>query len=339
MTQSGRSAQRPFPSVLATKLNRVTEDSGMFDLPIRTLVLVVSVTILACSAELPDQTSNRLVAIGDLHGDIESARRAFQLAGAIDQSDQWVGKDLTVIQLGDTIGRSYQDREVLDFLLALQLKAASGGGQLHLLIGNHEVFAARLELRWVHDDAYESFASIPGLDLDDPRLADVPQHQRPRGAALLPGGHYATQLSDHSAVLRVGDTIFAHGGVTPHWAKYGIDQINEDVERWFKGETDEPVSTLGMDPGNFDDSVMQSRHFSREVADCEMLGESLRILGANRMVVAHTVHQSITSKCDGRVWAIDTGMSRYYGGPIEVLEIVGDSNVSVVRTATTSLAP
>ena len=194
------------------------------------------------------------------------------------------------------------------------------------------MFGARLELRWVHEDAYEAFASTPGQNLSDPRLADIPQHQRPRGAALLPGGHYARQLADFHAVLRVGDTIFAHGGVTPHWAKYGIDQINEDVGKWFSGETDEPVSTLGMDPGKFDDSVMMSRHFSTEDADCELLGESLEILGAKRMVVAHTVQQSIISKCGERVWAIDTGMSRYYGGPIEVLEILDDTDVSIVKT-------
>lgn len=83
--------------------------------------------------------------------------------------------------------------------------------------------------------------------------------------------------------------------------------------------------------------VLVSRHFSGEYADCDMLGESLQILDAKRMVLAHTVQQTITSKCDGRVWAIDTGMSRYYGGPIEVLEIVDDSVVSVIKAVPDAL--
>lgn len=337
MTQRSRSHQQRFRTKTDHQgCNRVAQKSGTFDPSILALVLVALFTISACSVESPDRSNDRLVAIGDLHGDIGSARQAFRLAGAIDESDRWVGNNLTVVQLGDAIGRSYQDREVLDFLLALQQEAKSSGGKLHLLIGNHEVFGARLELRWVHEDAYDAFASIPGLNLDDPRLADLPVQQRSRGAALLPGGHYARQLSEFPAVLRVGDTVFVHGGVTPHWAKYGIDQINEDVRMWFKGETDEPVSTLGMDPGYFDDNVMQSRHFSNEYADCNMLGESLDILGAKRMVVAHTVQQTITSKCDGRVWAIDTGMSRYYGGPVEILEIASDSVASVVKAARTN---
>jgi hypothetical protein len=48
------------------------------------------------------------------------------------------------------------------------------------------------------------------------------------------------------------------------------------------------------------------------------------------MIVAHTVQPTITPRCDGKVWAVDVGMSRAYGGPIEVLQIVGDEQVSVL---------
>jgi hypothetical protein len=49
------------------------------------------------------------------------------------------------------------------------------------------------------------------------------------------------------------------------------------------------------------------------------------------MVVGHTVQEEgITSACGGRVWRIDTGMSSHYGGPLEVLQIEGDS-VRVLR--------
>ena len=76
-----------------------------------------------------------------------------------------------------------------------------------------------------------------------------------------------------------------------------------------------------MDDG---DRPMWTRQFSANVdaGDCAQLGDSLRILGASRMIVAHTVHPEITARCDGRVWAVDVGMSRAYGGRVQVLEIV-----------------
>jgi len=40
------------------------------------------------------------------------------------------------------------------------------------------------------------------------------------------------------------------------------------------------------------------------------------------MVVAHTVQEhGITSACDGKLWRIDVGLAKLYGGPIEVLEL------------------
>ena len=40
----------------------------------------------------------RLVAIGDLHGDMQKARRAFRLGGLVDASDRWAGGTTTAVQ-------------------------------------------------------------------------------------------------------------------------------------------------------------------------------------------------------------------------------------------------
>lgn len=43
--------------------------------------------------------TERLIAIGDLHGDIDKARRAFRLAGLIDDNDRWSGGTTTAVQV------------------------------------------------------------------------------------------------------------------------------------------------------------------------------------------------------------------------------------------------
>jgi len=273
---------------------------------------------------------DRIVAIGDLHADLGVTRRVFQLAGATNERDDWIGGSLTIVQLGDIIGRSDDERQVLDFLFAIRDKAEAGGGAVHVLLGNHEVFGGRVDNQAVGPNPFPGFEGLPGLDLDDPRLQILPPHQRARGAALMAGGPYARRLAEFPTVLRLGDTIFAHGGVVPRWARYGIDRINGEVSRWLMGDGPEPVSSRGVDDG---DTVMWTRQFSAAVDedDCDVLDESLEILGAKRMVVAHTVHPTITSRCDRKVWAIDVGMSRAYGGPIELLEIIDDERLSVLR--------
>ncbi len=274
----------------------------------------------------------RLVAIGDLHADIDAARQAFQLAGATDTAGAWIGGDLTVVQMGDVIGRGSDDLAVLTFVLDMRVKANAAGGMVHVLIGNHEVFAARPDHRWVNPNAFAAFDGLSGLNLRHPRLIRVPANERARSAAFMPGSPYATQISAFPVVLRVGDTVFAHGGVLPMWARYGIDRMNDDVRAWLSGRTDEPLVTQGLDDGSADDGVMWSRHFAAFPEDiaCAMLKESLSILGARRMVVAHTVRPTIVPRCREQVWPIDVGISRYYGGSLQVLEIIDDRVITVI---------
>jgi hypothetical protein len=272
----------------------------------------------------------RVVAIGDIHADLGALRRALRTAGAIDARDEWVGGALTVVQLGDLIGRSDDERPVLDFVFDLQRRARQGGGTVHALVGNHEVMGGRLDNQAVGPNPFPGWESVPDLRRDDPRLRHLHPHERARGAALMPGGPYARRIAEFPVVLKLRETVFVHGGVVPRWARYGIDRINAEVRHWLLGQTPEPDSSLGVDNG---DRVMWTREFSGDVkrADCELLDESLKILGARRMIVAHTVLAEITSACNGRLWAVDVGMSRAYGGRVEVLEILDDSNVRVLR--------
>jgi hypothetical protein len=62
-----------------------------------------------------------------------------------------------------------------------------------------------------------------------------------------------------------------------------------------------------------------------DAAACAPALAALDALGMRRLVVAHTVHrEGITPACGGRVWRVDVGLARHYGGPLEVLELRGD---------------
>jgi hypothetical protein len=58
------------------------------------------------------------------------------------------------------------------------------------------------------------------------------------------------------------------------------------------------------------------------------LAAVLAAYGAQRMVIAHTpILTGIAITNGGRLARIDTGISRYYGGPLTWLEIVGDQMI------------
>jgi hypothetical protein len=70
---------------------------------------------------------------------------------------------------------------------------------------------------------------------------------------------------------------------------------------------------------------------------CPLLAEALAAVGggATRMVVGHTVQGDglITTRCDGRLLLIDTGISTYYGGHASALEVLRDGAATAVYPA------
>ena len=298
--------------------------------PLALAMLLVGLLLAWSPGGAQPTVRGRVVAIGDVHADLGALRTALRVAGAINTADEWIGGGLTIVQLGDLIGRSDDERQVLDFIFDLQPKATRAGGTVHALIGNHEVFGGRLDNQAVGPNPFPAWEGVPGLHRDDPRLRHLPRHARARGAALMPGGPYARRIAQFPVVLKIRNTVFVHGGVVPRWARYGVDRINQEVQQWLLGRAPEPDSALGVDD---EDRVMWTREFSQNVtaAACGQLEESLRILDAQRMIVAHTVHPEITTECDGRVWMVDVGMSRAYGGRVQVLEIVDDKVLRVLR--------
>lgn len=270
----------------------------------------------------------RLVAIGDLHGDFQATRRALRLAGAIDDQDRWIGKDLVVVQTGDQLDRGDEEKKILDLLERLQVEAAAAGGAVHVLNGNHELMNAAGDLRYVTAGGFLDFADVPGVDPSDARASRVPAPMRGRFLAFSPGGPYARKLAARPVILVVGETVFVHGGLSPAHVRRGIDAINGEVQRWLRGEGE-----ISPDILQDDESPVWTRRYCLDPrpTDCQAVREALAAVPAKRLVVGHTVHkEGALSTCDGAVWCIDVGMAAYYGGRPEALEIVGDQ-VRVLR--------
>lgn len=264
----------------------------------------------------------RLVAIGDLHGDLEATRRAFRLAVVIDDRDRWIGGKVVVVQTGDQLDRGDDERAILDFLERVAREAEATGGAVVVLNGNHEVMNVLGDFRYVTEGGFRDFADGAGADLAQARLADLAEHTRGRAAAFAPGGPMARRLATRSIAAVVGSTAFAHGGILPEHVQ-GLRELDAGVRAWMTGdEASKTTVTAIMDP--------QSPVWTRVYADdgdevCRRLSLALVAMGAARMVVGHTVQKKgITSACDGRLWRIDVGLASRYGGAPQVLEIIGD---------------
>lgn len=262
----------------------------------------------------------RVVAIGDLHGDYDATRRALRLAGAIDASDKWAGGKLVVVQTGDQIDRGDDDRKILDLFDRLKAEAVAAGGDVIALVGNHEVMNATFDFRYVTPGAMSSFRERSSRPEVAEVIARLDPAEQGRAAAFAPGGTYATMMARRPVVARVGDDIFVHGGVLPKHVRAGLDRINDGARSWLLGQGKPPAALSA------EDGPLWTRMYSAAPGkeECQMLVEALSLLKAKRMIMGHTVQKpGISPTCDGKGWRIDVGMAKAFGGPIQVLEIAG----------------
>jgi hypothetical protein len=262
----------------------------------------------------------RLVAIGDLHGDLGGARAALRAAGAIDDHDRWIGGDLMIVQTGDVLDRGDDERAILDLIARLEVEARAAGGAFVLLLGNHELMNAAGDLRYVTPAGLRAFDDLAGGGSagaagDSGRLA-----------ALGPGGPYARQLAQHAVITIIGDTVFSHAGVLGPWVTR-IDDVNQTSRCWLDGQDREPPQALAAT-----DSPVWTRAAGTERPDCRAVASALAALAVERMVVGHTVQpHGISSACDDTLWRIDVGLARRYGGPIQVLELTPGAPPRVIH--------
>lgn len=269
-------------------------------------------------------SANRIIAIGDLHGDVYALKRALRLGELIDDKDDWIGGDSVLVQVGDQTDRGDFELEIYSLLEKISKQAEKAGGKVLALLGNHEIMNAVLDFRFVTPAGFSKFSKFT-TPISPPlakQLIKLPKGRKGRSIAFFPGGQLAQLLSNHNVAVIIGESAFVHGGILPKWARYGISKINLETREFLKGNT--PTVPEGIDAS---DGLTWTRKFSLNTGpkECDLLKESLEILGVKRMIVAHTVQlDGINNACDEKVWRVDVGMSNHYGGKAQALEIIGD---------------
>jgi hypothetical protein len=281
----------------------------------------------------------RLVAIGDVHGDVRAALGALRLGGAIDEAGKWIGGQLVVVQTGDQLDRGDDEPEILDLFERLRGEAKAAGGAFFALNGNHEVMNVQGDFRYVTEDGFRDWSKRSAEVRRGRSLERISSEQRGRAAAFLPGGEAARRLAKQPVVVQVGENVFVHGGLLERHVNYGLARINHETRKWMEAEPGVPAPAILIG----DSAPIWSREYSQgtpRLDQCQELAKVLDRLSAKRLIVGHTVQPSgINSACGGKVFRIDVGLARHYGGKPSVLEIRDGKPRVIQGEASTSSTP
>ena len=86
---------------------------------LRSLLLVVLAA--GCSSAITGP--QRVVAVGDIHGEYEGFTSILRHAGLVDQQLRWNGGAARLVQTGDFVDRGAGVRKVMDLLMTLERRA------------------------------------------------------------------------------------------------------------------------------------------------------------------------------------------------------------------------
>lgn len=265
----------------------------------------------------------RIIAIGDLHGDWKAAVSSLKKAGVINNNLRWIGADTIVIQIGDQVDKGGRgevtndensDLKIINFMDKLHNEAKKTMGAVYSLLGNHEI------MNVMGDFTYVSPKGMAGMG------GKINRYNKFR-----PGGIIAKKLAKRNVIMKIGSWVFVHGGILPKYARrFPINDINLIMRMYLMGHTRIGKTNEFNYLFNNNDSLLWNRTFSNDKVNCNALYKSLQLLDAKYMVIGHTPQdRGINSRCNNRVWRIDSMMSEAFGvrrsdNRIQVLEILND---------------
>jgi hypothetical protein len=236
---------------------------------------LVTVMVLASAAHAAEL--RRVVAIGEVQGAYESLVKTLRAADLVDEELRWSGGDAILVQTGDLLDDGTRVREVMDLLMRLQGEAEAAGGQVIVLLGNHEALNILCIRRSVNYETYQDFSDA---DSEVRQAAAYEAHRQWRTAraeelggqsveageqdldnwlvvhppgyveyveAMGPSGRYGQWLRSLPAAAQIGDVVFLHGGISPELKGQSVEAINLEV----RGEIEQFDSyrTLMIDEG------------------------------------------------------------------------------------------
>lgn len=158
---------------------------------------------------------SRLLAISDLEGNYTNTLKFLKNNQVVDPQGHWNWGDGHLVLIGDLVDRGQEVTELMWMLRRLEREAQAAGGEVHYVLGNHEVMVMGGDLRYVHP-TYHFISGRLGVSYDQLYGAD---------------SDIGRWWRSKNAVLRIGDLLFVHGGYSPSLdrAQLDINTLNQRV--------------------------------------------------------------------------------------------------------------
>lgn len=246
--------------------------------------------------EMPD----KFLVTGDIEGQFDAYIYLLQGGGVIDENYNWTYGDGHLFFIGDMFDRGEYVTQCLWLLYKLEQEAQLVGGQVHFIIGNHEVLNFEHDYRYVRDKYIEN-AHYMGEMLYDLYDQNTELGQWLRSKNIL-------ENAGNSALL-------IHAGLSPNVRNLNLtyQEINDFGRLGMDGNCPAGSAACEIVNGGSSEGVYWYRGIAREEVSQAQVDDIISYFNGETMIFGHTLFPQITPLYDQKVIAIDVD----HGGNFE----------------------
>lgn len=254
----------------------------------------------------------KIIALGDIHGDLNAFKNCLRKSNLINLQDRWIGGNVHVVQVGDILDRkprsedsSDEDSEfiIISFILKLQIEAYLNGGGYHPIIGNHELMNIMGIFDYVSNMGMRHFRSF-----------------NERKEYFRQGGDFCKYLAcGWNPVIKINNCLFCHGGISKlNASKYTIREINEIMRSRLYSNKYDMNNMIFQNLFIGEKSILWNRDYSNNEPENQVTLQEIKYVlekyGCKYMIIGHTPYsEGVKVKYNGHVICIDTAMSSAFG--------------------------
>ncbi|WP_439184993.1 metallophosphoesterase [Carboxylicivirga taeanensis] len=250
----------------------------------------------------------RIAALSDVHGQYDLFIKLLSANQIIDHKGDWSFKNGHLVVIGDAFDRGDKVTETLWHIIKLSQQASKAGGQVHYLLGNHDIMVLNADLRYINEK-YQQVEQLSGHSYDE----------------LFGQETFLGQwLRTCPVVLRINDVVFNHAGLSMDLVHQNqqIDQINTTFsEQIIDNHRDSiranaHLSLLARSKG----PIWYRGYFRDTTLTNSHIDSILQHFKAKHIVVGHTSMEQIEVRFDQRILAADTSIKLGENGELLIIE-------------------
>ncbi len=248
-----------------------------------------------------------LFVVSDIEGNYYALSKLLIGNGVTDANLNWTFGKKHLVVVGDMVDRGSYVTQVLWLLYKLEREAKAAGGQVHFVLGNHDIMCMAGDDRYA-SDKYLNVARKLKVNYKE-----------------LYGQHseIGRWMRTKNAIEKIGDYLFVHGGISPAILnlKLSVEEMNAKLRPYYgqviTGSAPSDVQQLFGTAGLFwYRGYVKEKEGAYAKASPQEVMEILTHYQVRSIIVGHCIVDQIEANYEGAVITVDVEHPEAgYSGP------------------------